>query len=261
MFKNIIFLLGLSVFGLKTVYGQVNRPDLAKLRTPLVLMYHDVVSSESEIDATADVTEANMKEQLEWLLSEGYTSITVQDFYLARKKLATVPEKSFLVTVDDGYRSALLKILPLIEKLKVHAAFFVNTGLTGDVETDRMNWKEISILDSSPWADVYSHSVQHSNLAQLSRKELVAEIKTSRSELEKRLGGKRPFMAYPFGIANDEVRKTAATNYFIGFSVFTPNGKPDPFFNVERFPVRSMITDLQKFKDKLATWFDGSYTW
>lgn len=256
-----LFLLFLSAFLAPEVLAGVNRPDLAKFRTPLVLMYHDVVAAEKDIDATADVTEANMKSQLEWLVSEGYTSITIDDFYQSRKGLMTVPAKSFLVTVDDGYRSALLKILPMIEKLQVHAVFFVNTGMTGDVPTDRMTMSEVMELDVSQWATIYSHTVGHENLTKLSSSKLSAEFKNSRSSLETTFGDSRPFVAYPFGIMNDVVKKEAALHYDMAFSVFTPVEKPDHLFNIERFPVRSLLTNLDLFKNKLATWFDGTYQW
>lgn len=239
----------------------VNRPDLAKLRAPLVLMYHDVVATDKDIDATADVTEANMKEQLEWLLSEGYESITTEDFYKARKGLITLPAKPFLVTVDDGYRSALIKILPLLEKLKVHAAFFVNTGMTGDKPTDRMTWAEIKTLDDSQWATVYSHAVTHPNLSKIGAAKLKTELEDSRKEVETQLGGSRPYFAYPYGIFNDASKKNTALYYDLAFSVFTPLEKPDEYYNIERFPVRALLTDLQSFKDKLVTWFDGTYNW
>lgn len=68
-----------------------------------------------------------------------------------------------------------------------------------------MSWNQLREMDNfkTPEGEklfaVYSHTVTHPHLANLTESELASELHESRLKIEQELGGERPYLAYPFG--------------------------------------------------------------
>src|SRR6185503_11249710 len=71
-----------------------------------ILMYHHVGSYPTSADATRKdltVPTANFEQQVSWLSSQGYHSITLEQFYLYTQGKFRLPSKPIIFTFDDGY--------------------------------------------------------------------------------------------------------------------------------------------------------------
>lgn len=64
------------------------------------------------------------EKHLKTLTDYGYKTVTEEDFIAFMKGKKRLPEKSILLTIDDGYESVYTNALPLLEKYNFNAVFF-----------------------------------------------------------------------------------------------------------------------------------------
>lgn len=72
-----------------------------------------------------------------------------------------------------------------------------------------MGWPELGELAQAGW-EIGSHSVTHPKLTRIGPEALAGELRESRAEIERRLGGRCDTLAYPFGDVNAAVIEAAA---------------------------------------------------
>lgn len=89
----------------------------------LPLLYHRVVDLENDVWNIA-VSPEHFEEQMNYL-SQKYPIIRYDDDW------SKVKEKSLVVTFDDGYADDFYNALPILEKYRVPAIFFITSGNIG----------------------------------------------------------------------------------------------------------------------------------
>ena len=87
------------------------------------LCYHDI---RDDVDGIVDkdqmaVSTDNLIAQFEWLKAHNYHAVSLDDVIAARKGQKALPENSFLLTFDDGYKSFYTHVLPLLKEYKYPA--------------------------------------------------------------------------------------------------------------------------------------------
>ena len=84
-------------------------------RTLPILMYHDIVPEGGLLDDyTASV--AQLEADLQALAQEGWQTVRLSEVITYVRMGAPLPEKPVLLVFDDGYRSILTQVLPLLQK-------------------------------------------------------------------------------------------------------------------------------------------------
>ena len=96
-------------------------------------------------------------------------------------------------------------LLPVVKQYGYHVTLFVYTsGIAKSGSTSALNWNKLREMDSS-YIDIQSHSVNHLDLTEFedgsreSGRVLVEELVLSRMTIEKYLGKKVSFFAFPYG--------------------------------------------------------------
>lgn len=79
-----------------------------------VLTYHRIVTSEEDSNNT---TEQNFRDQMFTLKQAGWETITLKEYMDFMRGLSTVPEKSFLITFDDGAKDSFYPVDPIFKAL------------------------------------------------------------------------------------------------------------------------------------------------
>jgi peptidoglycan/xylan/chitin deacetylase (PgdA/CDA1 family) len=87
-----------------------------------VLMYHRVVPGKSDRE-TVDLR--SLTSQWEYLRNNNYECLSLERFLSINSGDSVAPERSFLLTFDDGYCETFANVYPLLEKLKWSATFFI----------------------------------------------------------------------------------------------------------------------------------------
>lgn len=167
-------------------------PEIAWGRSGIpILLYHQVL----ETPDTYTVTPAQLESQLIWLRDNGYVGITPSDLWAAYESGIPLPERSVMLTIDDGWPSQAT-FVELVNHYGFRASYFLPSYA-------HVTEEEIRALDAS--GEVCGHTVNHPNLEMLSYEEVYQEVYQNRIWLENIVGHSVTCFAYPFGGYNDTV--------------------------------------------------------
>lgn len=230
-----------------------------RIQTIPILCYHRFGRSNGGAASNKmTVPAAAFAAQLAWLKQSGYQVIRLADLRAWLDGQRSLPLKSVVITVDDGYASFYHQAYPLLKQYSMPATLFVYTDFIG--AGDGVDWGELQEMSRSGLIDVQSHSRTHRNLIEHPAGEseaayqqaLLNEIKTPRDLLAQRLDNKQTLYAYPYGDANEAVLAMLGKhNYQLAVSV---NAGGNAFFAQPLMLRRTMIfgdMSLEDFKARL----------
>ena len=193
-------------------------PEENRAAFPVVLMYHDI---KTEPLNTFDVTRDDFSAQLDWLREKGYRTLSMDEFVFGVKK-QSFPEKSVLITFDDGYEGICLHAAPELRKRNMRATFFIitetiNKALEG---YPYISMKQLTELAADPLFSIGSHTMRHPFLSRLSPQEQLEELTRSKTKLENLTGRPVLALAYPYGDYDASViAALKESGYLAGFAV------------------------------------------
>jgi peptidoglycan/xylan/chitin deacetylase (PgdA/CDA1 family) len=182
---------------------------VSPLRVP-VLMYHeiaDVAATPSGLAVSPEV----FASQLSYLHDAGVNTVTAGALSaILADGAGNLPERTVVLTFDDGYGDFYSNALPLLRKHGFTGTVFQTTDLVGkEGEAKRMlNWQELAEAERSG-IEIGAHTCTHPQLDQLGETQMREELYVSKSLLEDNLGLKVPGLAYPYGYSSAKVRRVA----------------------------------------------------
>lgn len=244
-----------KVRSLLNVYCKVlDRIGLISTNRTLVLAYHSIrPPGLYPYSTSAALFEAH----LEWLAV--HCAVVGFDEVLSPSK-QPLHKPRVAITFDDGYRDNVEIALPLLQKYRLPATFFVTTGLLqndsftlnhlasyfgNSIEAmGPLDFSGLRTLHAAGMA-VGAHTHTHRNLCQISLKEQREELHKSRAILEDSLGKAVLTMSYPYGLPGYAVdsrvsRASLEAGYRLAATVHMRAVKP--LDNPSRVP-RFVITD------------------
>jgi peptidoglycan/xylan/chitin deacetylase (PgdA/CDA1 family) len=223
-----------------------------RYQTVPILCYHRFAqgSPGKGMAGKMTVSAAAFAAQLDWLAQNDFHVLRLSQLegWLAGKQ--ALPQRSVVITVDDGYESFYRYAFPLLRQHGFAATLFAYTDFIG--ASDALNWTQLQTLSDSGLVDVQAHSRTHRKLIERDDnypRMLANEIRTPRELLERKLHITQRHYAYPYGDANDAVLTTLA-NQGVQLAV-TVNPGGNAFFAQPLFLRRTMIygdTSLEEFK-------------
>ncbi|MFD3158518.1 polysaccharide deacetylase family protein [Haloimpatiens sp. FM7330] len=179
-----------------------------------VLMYHSISNDEEGLFV---VCKEEFEKQMNYLKNTGFKTLTLDELFKYFRNNEKVPQKSVVITFDDGYEDNYTNAYPILRKNKMKATVFVVTNCI-DKGSYYMNSNQLKEIQNT-CIDVQSHTLDHSKLDKLSYEKQVKELKGSKSFLEKLLNKKVEYLAYPFGRYNDNTLKAIdKCNYKMAFT-------------------------------------------
>ncbi|MGZ5068819.1 MAG: poly-beta-1,6-N-acetyl-D-glucosamine N-deacetylase PgaB [Methylobacter sp.] len=129
----------------------------------LVLNYHDIVKAET-LKATPnsmDVSIDHFEEHLAWLKKNGYKIVSVQNVLDAAAGKDPIPDKSVLLTFDDGYLSVYTRVFPILKKYRYPATIaLIGSWIDGVDKRDKqlLNWRQVREMAKSGLVEIASHT-------------------------------------------------------------------------------------------------------
>jgi peptidoglycan/xylan/chitin deacetylase (PgdA/CDA1 family) len=133
-----------------------------------------------------------------------------------------LPARPVVITVDDGHRSVYTDLFPLVKQYRVPVTLFVYPSAVSNASY-AMTWEQLREMKDSGLFEIQSHSYWHPNFHKEKKrltpeqyaKFVVWQLTQARSILEQRLGIQVDMMAWPFGIYDDELIKTAVAAGYV----------------------------------------------
>lgn len=187
-----------------------------------VLCYHNLApQSKGRMILAAKVFE----EQMRYLKNQGYRVINLKEFVEFVSLKRQLPQRSVLLTFDDGYRSFLQYAVPVLKELGFTATLFIYTDYVG-AGSNAFTWADLKKLQQDGF-DVQAHSKSHGDMvrgasepAKEYEKRLEAELAQPRALFQKNLGFAPEILAYPYGRQDDAiVRRAKDRGYTAAFTV------------------------------------------
>ena len=136
-----------------------------------VLSFHDIVPAMTENSEIDDVTADNLINYFSWLKVNGYNVISIQDILTAKKTGKPLPEKSIVLSFDDGYKSFYTYVMPLLKAFNYPATLAIvgswlevpenGTVLYADKLVPRSKFlsiKELQEVSRSKLVEIASHT-------------------------------------------------------------------------------------------------------
>jgi peptidoglycan/xylan/chitin deacetylase (PgdA/CDA1 family) len=213
-----------------------------------VLMYHAIGYEKGN---TVRVPKENFKNQMKYLKDNGYVTLTLDEAYDFFTKNKPVPEKSVVLTFDDGYVDNYVDALPILKEFGFKATIFVITGAV-DKSKNYMNVEQLKEMEASGM-NIQSHTVHHKNLKELSYEEQLETLKESKDFLEKTLNKRIKYFAYPYGeYSNESLKAVKEAGYTMAFTTAGRwSDKSDGILTLDRVFI-SGSANLDVFIDRIS---------
>ena len=220
-----------------------------------VLMYHSIGYN----GVTFTVKPEEFDQQMKYLADNYYSVISFEKLVNIVSQKTDIPEKTVVLTFDDGYRDFYEFAWPILKKYRFPATVFVSAGLVSQklmtsekIDLPILTWDQLKKLHNSG-VDIQSHGLNHNKLDQLSEAEIEYEIVKSKKLLETKLHKKCYYFAYPKGRFNKQVVELLKQNGFKAARSLKGGlvNKKSNLFDLEKMSVNSQTT-LNKFKNILC---------
>jgi peptidoglycan/xylan/chitin deacetylase (PgdA/CDA1 family) len=132
--------------------------------------FHDVVDDRSQLDADA-VTTKTLIQFFDWLKGTGWTAVSLDDLAMAAQGRRPLPDKSILITFDDGIHSLYTRAFPLLQAYRYPAVAALEGSWMEDrpdgmvryadktvARTNFISWAEAREMQASGLVEFASHS-------------------------------------------------------------------------------------------------------
>lgn len=149
---------------LRSLFSPI-RPAGAVISTPMnaksipILTYHGILAHEDQ--STVNMSVTTFKAQMYALKRAGYQTVTIDQLQRFMKGELQLPDRSFLLTFDDGRKDSYYPVDPILRALDYHAVMFVITSLSLNSELSSnyyLNAQELEVMAQSGRWDIQSHS-------------------------------------------------------------------------------------------------------
>jgi len=213
----------------------------AKQVTAPILLYHHIAVKEDRYYISPDV----FRQQMETLVSLGYTGITVPQLVEVLQHGGELPERPVVITFDDGDLDVYQNAYPILQDLGLVATFYVvGTRLNSE---DVISVDQLKEMTGAGWA-VGCHSMTHIDLT-LNHDALTYEAGNCKSLLEKEVGVPVLTFAYPYGTMDEFVAgKVAKYGYTSAVGLGTSSNHTwGTLYYLSRLEVQNSY-DLAAFK-------------
>jgi peptidoglycan/xylan/chitin deacetylase (PgdA/CDA1 family) len=164
-----------------------------------ILMYHMVDASPPPAGRWAaglTVSTGDFKQEMDYLASNGFTPITLEDIYAAMAGQWALPAKPVAITFDDGNKDNFTVAFPILRAHGFVATFFVITGFVGNRLS--VTWDDLRTMQAAGMA-IESHTFDHKDLRAVDAATLRQELVRSRNSITLQLGRAPVALCYPGG--------------------------------------------------------------
>ena len=202
------------------------------------------------------------EKQMRYLKENNYRVIILGDLYDFLQYRRSLPERSVIITIDDGYRSAYDIACPILNEFGFKATLFIYTNYVG-ISEGAITWDQLREMKARGF-EVGAHTVTHCDLTKVQEGEddqayfarIRKELIVSKQIIDKELEQDTVYLAYPYGNYNQRVLLIVEeAGYKLGLTV-QRGGNPffaDPL-TLKRDPV--IKKDMESFLRRLKSFHE-----
>ncbi|MGL6066707.1 MAG: polysaccharide deacetylase family protein [Cetobacterium sp.] len=232
-----------------------------------VIMYHRVIKDESEKGVHGTyVTIKQFEEQMKYLKTKGYETVTFKDMLDNRYKQRFQKDKKWIMlTFDDGYKDNYENAFPILKKYGFKSVIYILDGIKynkWDVDDKNNPEKKLPLMSVEELLEMKGYGIEfgghtssHPRLADIENENIKKEIINSKRNIEKIIGDNLLSFAYPYGSLNREVKDIVKEAGY-QFAVATDSGSinfSQDLLQIRRigiFPTNNMFNFKRKVSGK-----------
>lgn len=183
-----------------------------------ILFYHRVMPHLAGLpEPGLNVTPSALRRQLEGLLHRGFVFVSLRGVIESLAQGKPLPEKTVVLTFDDGFASLFVHAWPILQDVQVPATVFVVTGYV-DTQSPMpfdfwgmrhhastppeawrsLTWDECRVMERSGLVEIGAHTHWHRDLRD-DPAAFEADLAQCFDALQTHLGRTHPLFAFPFG--------------------------------------------------------------
>jgi peptidoglycan/xylan/chitin deacetylase (PgdA/CDA1 family) len=169
-----------------------------------ILTFHALDDQRSAISFSPQV----FRRGIARLHENGHRSLSLTDAADCLRRRQPFPQRSVVITFDDGYRSVYDEALPVLRDYGLHTTVFLTVGERRAAEADgrlpslsgrpMLSWSEIRKMHDAG-ISFGAHTLTHPDLTRLPYDRVETEICRSKEIIEDALGDPVRCFAYPYG--------------------------------------------------------------
>lgn len=178
-----------------------------------ILTYHSIDDSGSVVS----VSPRTFTEQMATLAEWGFRGISLAEAVKHREANGSWPQRSVVLTFDDGFANFYESAMPALMRRKFSATVFVISGHVEGINNwdtppaglgtrQMLTWGRVREL-AEQGIEIGAHTRKHPDLRRLSESELEEEIAGSCAEISDHTGQAVESFAYPYGYSNSQVEQ------------------------------------------------------
>ena len=203
---------------------------------------------------TTNITLENFESHLQYLKDNKYIVLTLGEAVNLLLDNKSIPHKTVVLTIDDGYKSFFIRGMPLLRKFGFRATVFINTR---QVEyPDFMTWEDIRIV-MEEGMEIGNHSHSHDYFVDYNPSELLGkfnnDLKISQEIFRKKLGFVPLVYSYPYG-EYSTIMKAELKKHGFKAAVAQNSGvisTLSDIYALPRFPMTGVFSKPEKFAEKI----------
>jgi len=198
-------------------------------------------------------------QQMKYLKDNGYRVITLAELYEFLKYRNSIPKRSVVISIDDGYRSAYNIAWPILKKYDFVATFFIYIDFVG-VSKNAITWDQLREMKKSGF-EIGAHTISHCDLTRQNKGEdaqaymarIEKELGMSKQIIDKKLNQNTVFLAFPYGRYNHRVLDMCKR---LGYTIAVSVKRGSNSFFADPFTLRRnqiLKRDIKSFISRLKT--------
>lgn len=189
-----------------------------------VLCYHVVSTSPS---GRYQLSLTKFREQMAYLASNGFTTLSVDEYYSIMTLQTPAPARPILLTFDDSTSDFVTNVVPVLKQYGFKATQFVVSGWVNTA--GHLTSAQLQTLAAEGY-DIQNHTQTHADLSTLAYAAAYAEVNSADSFITGVTGKKPQFLAYPYG-RTDATAQTALRDVGVKMAFTVSGGKTTPADN------------------------------
>lgn len=225
----------------------------------VVLQYHHV----SDVGPpSTSIAPSLFKAHMEFLHKNGFKVVSVKELpqlIKDAKKGVSLPDKSVIITFDDGYRSIYSTAWPILEKRGWPFTIFINSKSHDEKNALYMSWAQLQAM-SAAGVTIGNHTDSHPHLIRRrsgeSHKQWQArrlrEILFAENRIREQLGHAEKVFAHPYGEYDLELLSMLKDHGYLAFGQQSgPVAEHSHPQAIPRFPFAGDYGQLDDFRTKV----------
>lgn len=226
-----------------------------------VLLYHHILKEE-DIETygwknnQSVISVESFQEQMKYLYDKGYYTATLDELQDFLDETKVLPEKTVVITFDDGYLSNAVYAYPIMKEYGFKGTIFMRGGISIHPQK-AFNPESLQVISTSElykYKDVFEYECHTYSLHSTDEKNVPLMLSLTKDEIMNDLKKNKElfntkYIAYPFGkYNNDTIEYVKELGYKMGFTVKAGYVSKD----LDRLQLPRFIigpdTSLNKFK-------------